>query len=553
MRPKIIFIAIFFTWLPFWGMSQTSLVQFINNAADSVLGSVDVWVDSVKVAEDLDFRVSTPYLLLEANVPHHIYITHPDSNDTNYATGVFIRTFQSTQSYVAMLNGIASTSDYTPAPPLALHTFEGTRQTSEAGGYTDVLFYNGVTDAEAFDFIETTLLQATITSHLAYAEFSSYQALESFNYRISVRDSLTGNVIRQYRADLASAGLEDSAITLIASGFMDPGSNNNGPAFGLYYAGTAGGALVPLPQSFASVQVIHNCPDSALAALDVYAGGSLLVNNLAFRHASSYLGFPSGVDLQVEVARDTSSGAGNGLLNTTVQFNADEQYFIVINGLVTNGYQPYHPLEMIIRPSHTEAALGYNTDVIMVHGSTDAPSLRVMETNLLNMPLVDGIAYGDHTSYEEWPSALYSIDVTTQSNPEPIVRYTANFASEDYAGKALVMLASGFLNPAANFNGPSFGLWLAKPAGGTLVELDHLSGIPEAVSQDAEVYPNPASLSVLMPREGHVRIHDTTGRLCFEGLTRNGQIDISRVPEGFYHVLLLDETGYSSHPLVIRR
>ncbi len=46
---------------------------------------------------------------------------------------------------------------------------------------------------------------------------------------------------------MATLGLDGAAITVVASGFLNPGVNSNGSAFGLYVALATGGDLVALP------------------------------------------------------------------------------------------------------------------------------------------------------------------------------------------------------------------------------------------------------------------------------------------------------------------
>jgi hypothetical protein len=53
--------------------------------------------------------------------------------------------------------------------------------------------------------------------------------------------------VAAYGAPLSTLGLDGAAISLLASGFLDPSQNSNGPAFGLYAALASGGPLVALP------------------------------------------------------------------------------------------------------------------------------------------------------------------------------------------------------------------------------------------------------------------------------------------------------------------
>ena len=47
-----------------------------------------------------------------------------------------------------------------------------------------------------------------------------------------------------------------------------------------------GSIATSLKAQTASLQVIHNCADAAASTVDIYAGNTLLIDNLAFRNAS---------------------------------------------------------------------------------------------------------------------------------------------------------------------------------------------------------------------------------------------------------------------------
>jgi hypothetical protein len=53
--------------------------------------------------------------------------------------------------------------------------------------------------------------------------------------------------VQSYSAPLATLGLTDSAITVLASGFLDSTVNSNGKSFGLWVTKASGGGLIPLP------------------------------------------------------------------------------------------------------------------------------------------------------------------------------------------------------------------------------------------------------------------------------------------------------------------
>jgi len=53
--------------------------------------------------------------------------------------------------------------------------------------------------------------------------------------------------VAAYQAPLVSLGLEGTALTIVASGFLNPNNNSQGEYFVLWVALAAGGDLIPLP------------------------------------------------------------------------------------------------------------------------------------------------------------------------------------------------------------------------------------------------------------------------------------------------------------------
>jgi hypothetical protein len=86
-----------------------------------------------------------------------------------------------------------------------------------------------------------------LASALTYSNYNAagYNALPTANYTVNVN---SGSVtVASYQAPLAALSLTGQAITVLASGFLNPASNSSGPAFGLFAAAATGGSLIPLP------------------------------------------------------------------------------------------------------------------------------------------------------------------------------------------------------------------------------------------------------------------------------------------------------------------
>ena len=143
--------------------------------------------------------------------------------------------------------GIVSPSGYSPATPFDIAVYGMGREMAMTAGNTDVLVHHGATDAPAVDVVEVGVGAGTIVSNAAYGDFAGYLGLATADYRLEIRATGATTAVATYDAPLATLNLQDSAITVIASGFLDPTQNSNGAAFGLYVALPEGGSLVPLP------------------------------------------------------------------------------------------------------------------------------------------------------------------------------------------------------------------------------------------------------------------------------------------------------------------
>ena len=301
----------------------------------------------------------------------------------------------------------------------------------------------------------------------------------------------------------------------------------------------------------ARVQVIHNSADAAVEFVDVYLNEDLLIPDFGFRTASPFIDAPAGVEIILSVAPAGSTSVGDAIYSAEVTLTADETYVVVADGIVSaSGYNPAPAFGLQITGGGREIATDpANTDVLVHHGSTDAPTVQVVETGAGAGVLIDNISYTEFAGYLELPTADYVLEVRTADGITTVASYQAPLAALSLEGAALVVIASGFLDPSQNSDGASFGLWVSLPSGGDLIPLPAATLGVEDFNEDTFVmFPNPANNELnfdfksLDVDELTISITDIQGRVILNNRinSTNSAIDVSSLSTGLYQVTILD-------------
>ena len=535
-------------------MAQTAKVQVIHNCADAAASQVDVYVNGALTLDNFAFRTSTPFLDLPSGVNINVGIAPGNSASVNDTITSFNYNLMDGSNYVLVASGIVSPSGYNPAPAFNLEVFALGRLTATNSANTDVLIMHGATDAPTVDV--KVPLGATLVNDLSYPSFTAnYLELPTADYNVQIRNAAGTDVVAEYQAPLATLNLQGQALVVVASGFLNPANNSNGPAFGLWAAPAAGGPLVQLPSAPVSstrLQVIHNCADAAAATVDVWLNNTLLIDNFQFRKASPFIDAPAGVAFDVTIQPSNSTDTTNGLARFTYTLSATNKYVIVANGTVSpTGYNPAQPFNLDVFSAGQEASGNpANTNILVYHGATDAPTVDIVAGPAT---LVDNISYAQFsTAYLQLPTADYVISVTDATGATTVASYGAPLATLNLQGASAVALASGFLNPANNSNGPNFGIWVALPSGGDLVPLPVVTSLSSLNNEAGiTVFPNPAqdklmvSSSAFSNERAIVNIYNQLGALVMtQQLTSSASnistIEIENLANGFYTVEMLN-------------
>ncbi|WP_240032217.1 DUF4397 domain-containing protein [Psychroflexus aestuariivivens] len=477
--------------------------QIIHNSPDPAASMVDVYVDGVLAVDDFEFRTATEFIELPADVVINIDIAPSTSADVTESIYNMSTTLAEDEMYTIVANGVLDPTQFDSSVntiDFNLDVFIGSQTVSGDPAETNVLVHHGSPDAPTVDVVETSVPSGILVDDISYSEFEGYLNLPTGDYTIDVTTADGSTVVASYEAPLATLQLEGQALTVVASGFLDPIANQNGPEFGLWVALPDGGdlielALIPEPV-FARAQIIHNSPDPAATMVDVYLNGVLAIDDFEFRTATEFIDVPAEVAIDVDIAPSTSADVSESIYNLNTTLVENETYIIVADGVLdpsqfdTSVNSPIDfGLEVYTGGLEVASDPG-DTDVLVHHGAPDVPAIDVVETSVPVGPVFTDLAYTDFQGYTSFITDDYIIDI---NGPAGLIEsYEVPLDELGLNGAAIVVVASGFSEPVNNQGGPEFGLWVALASGGPLVELPiDIVSTDNFNANNFSFYPNP--------------------------------------------------------------
>jgi len=294
------------------------------------------------------------------------------------------------------------------------------------------------------------------------------------------------------------------------------------------------------------IQFINNCPIPKADSIDIYIDNHLVADNLPFRASTAFLEVNSNTGLQVKVVEKNAQNADSPWYTAMFTLEANKDYIAIAEGLFVFGAETYIPVKdfnlSLYQPAQDSASNSTSVDLMVSHGSTDLTEFDLNEQTIPFYEIVNNINYGSKTSYIQLNPDSLVVEVLITWNFLSYNKYVLDL--RPFAGKALSLVASGFLNPLVNNNGPVFGLFLALPEGGPMLELPVWQpiGIEELETGHFSLFPNPAGQTLNIPgidENQTFEIYAANGVCIKRGSLFEPSLNISDLPAGLYYIRIL--------------
>ncbi|MDX1419026.1 MAG: DUF4397 domain-containing protein [Rubricoccaceae bacterium] len=550
-------VAVALLGLAFTADAQTARVQVIHNAPDPGAAVVDVYLDEAILLDDFEFRTASAYIDAPAGQEIEIDIAPGDSDDSGDAIATFNYTLAEGEAYQLIASGVLDPMMFSDNPDgvdiaFTLLVNDQAQESSTVPSEVQFNVVHGSPDAPTVDVVARGV--GTLVDDAAYTAITPYLSVPPARYVLDVTTADGQTVVATYVAPLEDAA--GAALTVLASGFLTPDDDQNGPAFGLLAVAPDGTAML-LPTNTAQVQVIHNAPDPGAAVVDVYLNEEILLDDFAFRTASPFVPVPAEEEIEIDIAPGNSTGSGDAIATFNYTLAAAEEYQLIASGVLDPTMFAPNPdgvstaFTLLVNDQARSAS--ESSDVVRVsgvHGSPDAPSVDAVVRDVL--VLVDDAVYTDITRYRRTPPGVYNLDILTADGSTLVASYVADVSGA--GGEARSLLASGFLDPSQNQNGPAFGILSVAPDGSAMLlpEARVSAGASATINGSglAAPQPNPTraaaslALTVAAAQPVEVAVYDVTGRRVAVLLDRTvdaGEtvalsLDASALPAGVYVV-----------------
>ncbi|MDZ7623862.1 MAG: DUF4397 domain-containing protein [Ignavibacteriaceae bacterium] len=208
-----------------------------------------------------------------------------------------------------------------------------------------------------------------------------------------------------------------------------------------------------IAQQTTRLQVIHNAADPVASVVDVYVNGNLAIDDFGFRTATPFIDIPANTLLNIGIAPGNSGSVNDTIKNFQATLNKNKKYVLIANGVLDPSQFSPNPdgksisFTLFAKDNIREQGVSWNkVDFIVVHGSTDAPTVDFIADCVYSSVVTDitqeskeefveegdswfsggtrivnNASYGDITNYKRLFPDEYILKVTPGNNNNIVV------------------------------------------------------------------------------------------------------------------------------------
>ncbi len=555
--------------------AQLSVVTFVHSSPEPSLRVVDVYVTQAGITtkiEDIAFQRASnlPEAAIFGDLEVTISVAPSTSIGVSEAVNETTFTPMADRGYMAVFTGVAKPTDYVANPNgksigYAITAYEVSNENNDPNK-TAVYFFNGSTDLEAGDLLARGVAKPAATG-LSYLGRSTAAAVldrktTTFDF---TKAGDAKKVLASFSVDLGS--LASSVLVCVVSGFKTPGDNAKSLDTLALLCVLEDGRVVRSPLISGSqtsrVQVVHASADPAFGVVDLWVNGTKAFDNVAFRKASAFVDVPANTPLVIGLAPATSSAYKDTIGTITLApLRPSRAYTIVATGVSDTSKFAKNPdgldvrFNLLVFDNALEKNPTTKTGVRTFHAVSDAPRVSFAGPSVT---FASKIGYGEMSgSYIETEPGTDTVWMS-DANGKKLKGYICDFRG---AARATIMIATGFLNPAANGAGPGLAVILVDANGNVNSNVTAIDPDPVSVREDDlvsagwRISPNPSSDLVRL----FVPVAPSAQTLSYELLSITGQdvlggellpldgghgvtINASTLPQGTYRIVTRTSSG----------
>ena len=523
----------------------TADVQFLHNSTLGASGSIRIETDDNVWVSNLNTHEATPFIPFPAG--KDVVLTIRSNLLGSPLDSIWSDTLHLFSGSNYQLYWFGGSSPDSPA-----HMFVHAWETSPTINNNDMLLrlFNGSPSQSVVSLRADTTNQVSLFENISYGNVSDtlQVALQNDEWLLFAQaDSITA-----FQAPLDTLNLGQRNVTALTY------SDITGAAPSIWLCTELGGPMhplstleIPIPPQYCSVQLIHASADTLLHDLDVWINDSLYASPFTFESATGFLIVQCNDPVIVRTALHDEPT--NTILNDTIYFQANQLHRLFLWGIYDS--PNYNPSPSIAWLHDTNISLSATNiseiDLRFLHAATDLGSIDVNALTIPVTSLFNSIEPGSLSPTQNL-SASENYGIELRNSPTQFLydTYALPALGENWENDAIVLISTGFRQPANNNNGQPLQVWALTP-GGAMMALDDLVNVDNRLNRPLfAIFPNPAADFIritsnsLQSEPTRLRIINSLGCVVYDStfLNRQGKfeetISTEELPAGFYSACL---------------